>query len=265
MPTMRAVLPCLLLAACTSSPPDVPEGAVDLRAALGTTDNVAPVGVAVAPTGERFVFDESRGLFRLDGDTATAIVEMARMPLPAEPVELPYTDLVALSPTVFALTAIGDGFVLDTQAMTLTQHFCYVPDSLPAFLIQRTDAIAFDATTNTLWAQPATYDEEGVYQYSQLARYDAETGIDTGWWAVPAETKATGMIVLPDGRVLLGEGAVLSSPNLDTGAYAAVADLAAFGVQRIDGIALDTAANALVVVDGVTDSLVTVPLADLAL
>jgi hypothetical protein len=54
------------------------------------------------------VLDEQRGLYRLDGELATAIVPMASLPSPAPstPIQFPVTDLVALGPGLFALTAI---------------------------------------------------------------------------------------------------------------------------------------------------------------
>ncbi|MCX5747460.1 MAG: hypothetical protein NT062_33770 [Proteobacteria bacterium] len=152
-------LPLLaMLGACADEPRATPRAPVDLRAALATPD-ATPVGVAVAPDGERFVFDETRGLFQLDAlDRATLVVALDALPAPSDgpPVVLPITDIVALAPHLFAITAIGDGFLLDTAAMTLQQHFCYVPDSLPQNLTQRTDAIAFDAAHDRLYAQPRT-------------------------------------------------------------------------------------------------------------
>src|SRR5688500_5886874 len=86
-----------LVGACRETPSEDPIGRVDLRQALGG-DQVDPVGVAIAADGSRFVLDEQRGLYRLDGETATAIVPMASLPSPAEPIRLPITDLVALGP-----------------------------------------------------------------------------------------------------------------------------------------------------------------------
>src|SRR5690242_8788546 len=86
---------------------------VDLTAALGS-DSVHPVGVAVAPGGDRFVFDETLGLYRLGSSGATAVVPMSSLPAPDKPIQLPITDITAVAPGLFALTAIGDGFLLDT-------------------------------------------------------------------------------------------------------------------------------------------------------
>ena len=61
---------------------------VDLIAALGSA-SVHPVGVAVAPGGDRFVFDQTLGLYRI-GST-TAVVPMSSLPAPDKPIQLPIT------------------------------------------------------------------------------------------------------------------------------------------------------------------------------
>lgn len=247
--------------------PEPPLASVDLRAAMQRTDNVTPVGLAIAPDGTRFVFDELLGLYRLDGAVGVPVVRMEDMPDPGPtaPITLPYTDLVALGPNLFALTAIGDGFLLDTSAMTLQQHFCYLPDGTPVSLVQRTDAIAYDAATQKLYAQPVTYDAAGVFQYAQLAGYERATGTDIEWYSTAPDVAATGMIVMPEVGIVLGQGSKLTRFDTATSQSVLLDDLERFGVRSIDGLAIDTAAGALVVVDKQTDTVFDIALSQLSL
>ncbi len=243
----------------------MPTARLDLRAAFRTPEDLKPVGLAIAPDGQRFVFDEGRGLFRLDGDQAIPVVAMTSLPPSDQPVKLPFTDLVALGTNLFALTAIGDGFVLDTQAMTLHQHFCYVPTDTPMSLTQRTDAIGYDATRGLLFAQPVTYDAVGTFQYSQVATYERSTGKDIEWRHAADNVAATGMLARADGTLVLGQGSKLTAFDRATDQATALDDLDRFGVRSIDGLAIDPAAGTLVVVDSVTDAVFDIDLALLSL
>jgi len=228
---------------------------LDLTAALGSA-SVHPVGVGIAPSGERFVFDEALGLYRIGSSGATAVVPMSSLPVPDVPIQLPITDITAIAPGLFALTAIGDGFLLDTTAMTLTQHFCYVPDGTPVDLHQRTDAIAYDARLDRLYAQPLTFDSNNVFQISQLAAYTRDTGASVQWLDVAASVAATGMAVVPDVGLLLGQGAELAVVDVATGQTTPFASLAPFDIHSIDGIAVDPSTGTIVIVDSVTSELV---------
>lgn len=246
-------------------PTDDPLARIDLRAAFGS-DFIDPIGLAIAPDGTRFIFDESRGLYRIDGDRAVEVVSMSSLPNPGPtaPLQLPITDLVALAPDLFALTAIGDGYLLDTSAMTLTQHFCYLPEGTPTNLTQRTDAIAYDAAASRLYAQPMTYDETGAFQFGQLAAYDRGTGTDVNWFSLAGDTPVTGMLA-HDGGLVLGQEWRLSRFDLTTQTVAEVDELGRFGVLSIDGLAIDPVANTLVVVDRRTDTLVDIELSRVTL
>ncbi|MDX2091057.1 MAG: hypothetical protein SFX73_24570 [Kofleriaceae bacterium] len=256
--------PLALLGACTDVPSEPPLDRVDLRRAIGA-EQVDPVGVAIAANGARYVLDEQRGLYRLEGESATAIVPMANLPPPAEPIRLPVTDLVALAPDVFALTAIGDGFLLDTSALTLTQHFCYEPEGFSSGLVQRTDALTFDAEADRIYAQPVTYDQDGRFQNSQLAVYDRDTGTDIAWHDLDDSVAATGMTLIPDVGLVLGQGSRLLRFDAASARTVPGEDLARFGVRSIDGLVVDATHGTLVVVDGDTNELVEIELAQLAL
>lgn len=247
--------------------PEPALGTLDLRAAMQTTSDISPVGLAIAPDGKRFVFEETAGLYRLDGDVAVAVVPMSAMPDPGPTaqIKLPFTDLVAISPNVFALTAIGDGYFLDTSAMTLQQRFCYLPEGTPVSLTQRTDGIAYDAANAKLYAQPVTYDAAGVFQYAQVAGYELETGNDVEWFTTGNDVAATGMIVIPEVGLVLGQGSRLTRFDKATSQSILLDDLERFGVRSIDGLAIDAAAGTLVVVDKATDTVFDIELARITL
>lgn len=254
----RLALATVLFAACASPSdplpvPTEPPTRIDLRAATNLGD-LLPVGITVDPAGRRFLFDERLGIFGLGDDgRVTPITSMAALTEIKSPtVELPYTDLVALAPDVFALTAIGDGFLLDTAAGTLTQHFCYVPDGTPAWLWQRTDALAYDAVSDRIWAQPQTYDTEGVLQGTALASYDRASGGLWDWLPLDEPLFAGAMVVLPGQRLVVAEGAQLKE-FVRGEPITPILDLASSGITQISGLALD--GDRLLVLDAPSDSL----------
>lgn len=263
----------LSLAACGTEgrapvDPVEPLAKLDLRSAMHSAD-VKPVGLAVTADGARYVFDENAGLVRIDGDSVVEIVAMNEMPNPGPtaPIKPPFTDLIAYAPNVFAITALNDGYLLDTQAMTLTQHFCYLPGGeggggAPVISEQRTDAIAYDAAANRIYAQPVSRDAVGTFIKADIAIYDATTGSDLEWNQVNSDVAATAMMIARAGDLILGQGSKLtrwthrSTPSkLD--------DLERFGVMSIDGMAFDREANTLIVVDSVADAIFDIDVAQL--
>lgn len=265
-----ASLSCLPLAALVAcgDPPVVPEeplARIDLRAALGQAD-VQPVGVTVDASGARVVLDEQAGLYRVDGDgTATVVLAMADLPDPGLEVEIrrPFTDLVALAPGQFALTAIGDGFLLDVGARTLARHFCYEPGGFPTDQEQRTNGLAYDPAVDRLYAQPRTF-EDGEVVRSEVAVFSRPDGDDLAWLDVPDDLDGGGLAVAPGGGALwVGTGARLLRFDLTTARLSTADDLRRFGVGRIDGLTVDTVAQTLLVVDGDDDELIELDLAQL--
>lgn len=259
----------LLLVGCGTDPrePEEPVARTSLRSLFGAPD-VAPVGVTVAADGQRFVLDEQRGLYRLDGEHAISIVSMSSMYPSDKPLELPITDIVALGPDLFAVTALNDGFLLDTHAQTLTQHFCYLPGddgSTPRVITQRTDALAYDAAAQRLWAQPLTFDAAGVFQYAQVAQYDRATGADLQWYSVKDEVHATGAVVIPEHGLVLGQGSKLLAFDALQDQVTELDDLSRYGLHSIDGLAFDAVSGVLVVVDGTTDEVVDLDVSRLSL
>lgn len=267
---MRTALLGFLLVGCAVEHPterEQPLARVDLRTAIGPAD-VMPVGVAIAPDGQRFVMDEQWGFYRLDGDRAFEVIPMAQMPVPDKPMQLPITDVVALGPNQFAFTAIGDGYILDTSAMTIRQHFCYLPGddgTGPRLITQRTDALAFDAVRQTLYAQPVTFDAAGELQFAQVATYDRASGVDTAWYDMERDLAATGMVVLPDGDVVMGQGNRLLRFDPQARTSTPLDTLERYGIESIDGLALDPVSGALVVVDKQADAMFDLEITRLAL
>jgi hypothetical protein len=180
-------------------------------------------------------------------------------------VQFPITDVLAIGPNQFAITAIGDGYRLDVAAMTLAQYFCYLPDETPVSWRQRTDAIAFDPVSNRLFAQPVTRDLNGTFIKSEIAGYDFASGVDLEWHQVDNDVAATGMVFVPGTGLVLGQGSRLTHYDLATETTTEVANLAQFGVRSIDGLAVDATAGTLVVVDKETDKLVDIELARIGL
>ncbi len=252
----------LVLAACTDPAPAPVARHIDLHAAVGRAD-LQPIGVAVDTTGTRFFFDEAHGLYRLGADDrATLILPLADMPDPGMVVRPPYTDLVAVGTNRFAITAIGDGYLLDVAARTMQQYFCYLPDGLPPDYDQRTDAITYDPVGDRIYAQPRTFDGAGELMASQLASYLPATGVDLDWQDLPLDTVAGGLVKLPDtAGVVLGIGARLQ--QWEGRGLVDLADLSAHGITDITGLALDAKAGTLLVVDGPSDAILELPLADL--
>ena len=253
-----------LVASCTQ--PDTsraPTLGTDLRTALQVA-NANPVGVTVAPgSGDRYVFDDNAGIFRMHEDgSATRVLSMSQFPDPGVQIRYPFTDFVAITDESFALTAIGDGFLLHTARRELTQHFCYEPGgSFPASQEQRTDAVTYDTRTGRLVAQPQTYDiDTGQVLMSQIGFYDATTGADVEWYNTPVDFLASGMTFDDKGQLLLVEGSDLYRFDFDSQQLVALYDLAQYGVSRASGIAFDAATATLVVVDSETDQLLEIAL-----
>jgi hypothetical protein len=259
MRILLALAPVALAAGC-SEPAPAPIVVHDLRAATGAAELKA-VGVAVDPTGARYVLDETAGLYRLDGETATLVLPLADFPPPNVPVIPPFTDLAALGPGRFAITAIGDGFILDLAAHTLTSYFCYLPDGLPEDYTQRTDAVAYDAAADRIFAQPRTFDAAGNVVRAQIAEYLGTSGQNVDWIDVDPAIAARGMAVLPDRGLVAADG--LRLDVFDGRTLESNVDLFGLGVSSVDGLAFDPVTESVLVVDDRVDVLVEIPLAQL--
>lgn len=265
------VLTSLSLAAAIGCSDPLPLGepvdVIDMTAAFGAAE-LQLVGVAVEPaTGRRFVLDAERGIYELGaGGTATELVAMARMPDPGVAVRLPFTDIAALGDSRLALTAIGDGFILDLAANTLALHFCYEPgftEPWPEEREQRTDALTFDPAAGRIIAQPRTIGvDSGDVIASQVGYYDLESGVDLQWYDVPDRLRSGGMAVLPGVGLVLSDGTALRTFD---GALRAFDRLERFGARSIDGLAYDATTDSLLVIDAASRQLLEIAATDLGL
>jgi hypothetical protein len=253
----------LTSAACGADEPTPtpvePVGRTNLRSTLGASD-VDVVAVTVSPDSDRpFIFDRERGLFELLA-TGEATLVLGTTSMPAANVEVrpPFTDLVALGDDQFAITAIGDGFLLDLRAGTLALHFCYEPGFMPEEFVQRTDAVAFDRGRGRLLAQPQTFDASAALVQSDIGLYDRASGADLEWHPVATDLRAGGMAVDDAGELFLGAGHRLLRYDFAAGSAALVADLRPFGVSRIEGLAWRAATGSFLIVDGEADELIEV-------
>lgn len=266
LPSLVLGLSLLGAAACGDPEPLAPVSVrVDLRAAMAAAD-ASPVGVALDSDGARLVLDEQAGLYRVGPDgQATRVRTLAALPDPGVQIRPPFTDLVALGDGRFAMTAIGDGFLLDLAADTMRLYFCYEPGGFPDEQEQRTAAIAYDAEAGRLYAQPRTFDVDGNLLRTELASYDSTSGADLSWHALPGGFDAGGMVALGDDVLVLGAGRQLHRYDAATSTLSEIEDLGRFGVRSIDGLAIDPSAGTLVVVDRAADELIEIALGDLAL
>lgn len=266
---IRNKLVCVTLAgvACSSPvEPEPPLGRVDLRSELDIAD-ASVVGVTVDPDGRRFVFDESAGLFELTATGSIAIMRMVDMPDPGVVVELPYTDAAALGDDQFALTAIGDGFLLDTAENRQSLHFCYEPGFFPEEQRQAAFAVTYDRQRDVIYAQPQTF-ESGAQEAvsSDVGVYDRASGADIQWYRLPrSDFRAGGMMVAPDGQLVLGSGSSIYRFDVDTSELERLDRLDRYGVTAIEGLAVDMDAGTLLAIDSDSDQLVEILLSDVGM
>lgn len=216
----------------------------------------ALVGVTVDAEGRRFVLSEAGDLFERVGDSW----ELRW----SEPSGLPaVTDIVALGEGRFALTTRNMGYELDLATGGLTQHFCYLPGdeireepppqtTRPTAELSR--SVAYDASANLLYAQPQTITDDGGAMemlFSEVAVFDRVSGDELFFRNLDdAAFSAGGLVAMGDGELLYGERTRLLRGNFESGDHQAVLDLRAVGIERIEGLALDRTADALLVVDG---------------
>ena len=131
-------------------------------------------------------------------------------------------------------------------------------------LKQRTDAVAFDAATGKLYAQPRTFDAEQQVLRTELASFSRETGVDLEWRPLPDDLDAGGLAVVDADRLVLGAGPRLYRYDLGASELAQIDHLAGFGVTEITGLTVDPAARTLLVLDGGRDELVEIAISDLS-
>ena len=221
------------------------------------------VGVTVEPNSERvLILDATRGVYALGADETATLVWGNDLTRYGVSIGSAWTDIVALEDGVFALTALSDGYLLDLNKDTLTQHFCYEPgweEEPPPEPVaaQITDAVTYDAKNNLIYAQPRSVggDLATVYD-SSLALYDRRTGADLVWVDFDVDYVATAMAMEDEDNILLGRGSLIERYVVGPNRLTRVMDLSAIGVSDIQGMAIAPGTGNLLVVDGATASLV---------
>jgi hypothetical protein len=239
-----------------------PADSIDLAAAMGVED-ASPVGITVTPdTGERYVLDQIHGLYRLGEDgTAEQVLSLAEFPEADVWPQSAWTDIAALGDGRFAITALADGYLLDIEAGTLMQHFCYEPgwEEWGETEQQLTTSLGYDPETNSIIAQPQTQlvDMDGTTALgSAVGIYDASLGGDApeSWYELSDSSfLATGMAVESSESILLVEAdGTLHRYTMDAAAPVRLGKLQT--TQSVGGAAID--GNRFLVVDQGTDQLI---------
>jgi hypothetical protein len=192
------------------------------------------VGVAITPSGTRYVLDQRSGLYRIDAAGAGLVFNTTGL------AGLEFTDIVALDDARFAITAENDGFLFDMSTGKLSSYFCYLPPppnpeadgggSSPRVVpisvsqtlqlagipvSQRTEAVAFNANTGRLFAQPRTTRlDTGGIAGSELFVFEQPGGEPVSVLPLDSGFVAKGMVVVGD-RLFLGSGSSLWEAALD--------------------------------------------------
>jgi|GEM_PF-1891858 len=257
---------------------------IDLKAELGIDDDERLVGVTLDPvTQERFVLAgdlldaEGRVVWDRDDTPGLSFNDI--------------TDVTALGDGTIAVTSLSDGFLVDVDDGSFTQHFCYepcMPDSgadddwcfgepdEPIFL-QVTHSLGYDDNAQEIVAQPQDLDERDLEdpQGSYLALYDRTSGDFLGWDALPFGFRSHGLALDGD-RVWMGRDAtivVAQRPTVDSLIPGELQDadivdhidLSEAGIEDIQGMVLDTQRDVLLILDGATQQLFEVPMGKLRL
>lgn len=234
------------------------ESAINLRQSMGA--NVEPVAVTTTPDGlTTFVLDVQTGIYSVkESGDVHLVLAIEDFPDPGVEIRPPFTDLVALDKNRLAITAVGDGFLLDLDKGTMELYFCYEPgfDGGPGepqpSIWQRTDAATYWPLEDKIIAQPRTYDEFENHLRSDIGFYNRETGVDEAWMTLPEETLAGGMIIDDKGQIHLGVDHKILRP-LENGNVQEIVDLTYLGIKRIDGMTYS--GTKLLILDGERDRL----------
>ncbi len=269
MNRLLALPALLLLPACMAPTAELVES--HPLSLVSGVDESAAVGVTIVPEdGTILVLDNQVGLVAVDlsgsGGQFEAFPEtfLALEDFPAADVapRSGWTDVVAMGEGRFAITAQTQGYLLDTEAETLTQHFCYVPgfvdgDVMPT-IDQVTDSVAYDPARDLLYAQPETFDPAtGEVSRADIGSFDGATGQDLEWIEIEADEPAGGIALDGEGNLLLAYDDRLVQRSIEDGELTEQdTDLSEFDLQAIAGMARDEATGHYIVIDPTSNLLV---------
>jgi len=235
------------LTACEPQPPaldwDIVQR-VDLSAALDV-EEVSVAGITVDPeTGVRFVL-ESTGIYSIDGaGQAELVLALADFPEPDVPLRSGFLDIAAMGGGRFALVAVGDGYLLDTNEGTLSQWFCYEPGWMggqgtgdQSEWEQQSANLAYDASTDQILSAPLTLNDGNVLR-SDVATFDGAGAGDLSWFQLEngSENWFGGLALEPEGTLLLGAESNLFRYTMGSSELELLGSLEAYGVDEITGL-----------------------------
>ena len=255
------------------------------------TGGQALVGVSIDPvTSERYVLDAELGIFAVENGAARRVWDAARVADYGLTTDSRFTDLAALGDGRFALTARNEGFLLDLSVDALALHFCYVPGSMileedppppppeeeepeeeipielepvepvESTYEQLTNALTYDAERDLLLAQPRTFDEAGAVLLSHVALFDRASGYEQAWFRLDDPQFFAGAIAKRSANVfLLARGSDLFAFRVGVELMTEVRSLGELGVERVEGMAVDTKNQTVLLLDGATGRLLEGP------
>lgn len=223
------------------------------------------VGVTFAD-GAIHVLTKWGSLFRLEDESFSLVHEIDIRQAP-----FGFTDIVSLPGNTFALTSQSDGFILDLDDKSLTQHFCFEPgweepvQGEPR-MIQTSYAVTYAG--GLIYAQPHTSQEDTPerIEASFYATYDFETGSDLSWYE-SSPRLVGGMAHFVDGdseAILTGYRDELSVVTLHDDIGRVQREwLGTLGIDApvdIQGLAVDQSTDSLVFIDANSNQLRLLPL-----
>lgn len=263
---MRRLLGWLLIAALGACGSEVPDASGELVVRDEPIDlGFFAQGITTSPEGNVFLLAGNQVFERIEGEwtqrwTAEAGTQILQ-------------DIVALGEGRFALTTRNMGYELDLSSGVLTQHFCYVPGDeireedppqTPTPTVEISRSVAYAVDENLIVANPQTITDDVRQRpmFSEVAIFDRTSGDELQFRNLrDADFSAGGLVVLDFPTLLAGEGSMLVEIDFETGTKRRFLGLAGLDVGEIEGLAIDREADELLVLDGLTQRIVTLDLA----
>jgi len=256
------VLAALAATGCDAPPVDgTVVQRIELADALGLSANV--VGVTIDPNdGATYVLDAASGIHRIVDGAPQLVLGLESFPEADVWVRSGWLDFAAMGDGRFALVAQGDGFLLDIEANTLSQWFCYEPGWMEEEFEQESHNLAYDPINDQILSAPLTIDMmSGEVARADVAIFDGAGAGDLSWYPVESGgISFGGMARSADGSVLLGAGAELYGYDLGDTTVRGLGSLAEHGITDITGMMIDPATGHLLVLDGSDNEVVVLDL-----
>ncbi len=231
MKSTSVVVALVALVGCTESNEDVIGSSETISLPAPPSSIAGVVGITLDDTAHLVLAYDTGLLMRYDGTRWTQLSQRATESW------IRYEDVVYLDGSRYALAARNDGFVLDVEANTLEQSFCYVPapgngpNWMPSpqpqeMSFQVSHGLAYDHASKTIFAMPETRVEGATSRHiaTFLATYadDGGDGQPTHWQPLDDAEPADGL-------------AFESNPNGDRlWAVEPAGDRAEISVYRLD-------------------------------